>query len=61
MVHLLWKSSMVAPPKLNKDDRMPRKHIKKQRQQFADKGRYRQGYGFSSSYIWMGELDHKEG
>ena len=40
---------------------MPRKHIKKQRQQFADKGRYNQGYGFSSSHIWMGELDHKEG
>ena len=40
---------------------MPRKHIKKQRQQFADKGQYNQGDGFSSSHIWMGELDHKEG
>ena len=39
---------------------MPRKHIKKQRQQFADKGRYSQGYGFSSSHIWMGELDIKK-
>ena len=28
---------------------------------FDDKGSYRQSYGFSSSHIWMWELDHKEG
>ena len=28
---------------------------------FADKGSYRQSYGFSSSHVWMWELDHKEG
>ena len=28
---------------------------------FADKGPYRQSYGFSSSRVWMWELDHKEG
>ena len=28
---------------------------------FADKGQYRQSYGFSSSHVWMWELDHKEG
>ena len=27
----------------------------------ADKGPYSQIYGFSSSHIWMWELDHKEG
>ena len=27
----------------------------------ANKGLYRQSYGFSSSHILMGELDHKEG
>ena len=27
---------------------------------FANKGPYSQGYGFSSSHIWMWELDHKE-
>ena len=29
----------------------PRQHVKKQR---------RQGYGFSSSHVWMWELDHKK-
>ena len=28
---------------------------------FADKGPYSQSYGFSSSHVWMWELDHKEG
>ena len=35
-------------------------HIKKQRHYFADKGLSSQGYGFSSSHVWMWELDHKE-
>ena len=35
-------------------------HIKKQRHYFADKGPYSQRYGFSSSHIWMWELDYKE-
>ena len=35
--------------------------IKKQRRYFADKGPYSQSYGFSSSHVWMWELDHKEG
>ena len=38
----------------------PRQHIKKQRHYFANKGPSSQGYGFSSSYIWMWELDYKE-
>ena len=38
----------------------PRQHIKKQRHYFADKGPASQGYGFSSSHVWMWELDHKE-
>ena len=37
-----------------------RQHIKKQRHYFADKGPYSQRYGFSSSHIWMWELDYKE-
>ena len=36
------------------------KHIKKQRYYFADKAPYSQSYGFSSSHVWMWELDHKE-
>ena len=37
------------------------KSIKKQRHHSADKGPYRQSYGFSSSHEWMWELDYKEG
>ena len=37
-----------------------RQHIKKQRHYFADKGLSGQGYGFSSSHVWMWELDYKE-
>ena len=36
-------------------------HIKKQRHHFADKGPYSQSYRFSSSQVWIWELDHKEG
>ena len=35
--------------------------IKKQRHHFANKGLYSKSYGFSSSHVWMWELDHKEG
>ena len=38
----------------------PKPHIKKQRHYFADKGPSSQRYGFSSSHVWMWELDHKE-
>ena len=33
----------------------PRQHIKKQRHYFANKGLSSQGYGFSSSHIWLCE------
>ena len=35
--------------------------IKKQRHYFADKGLSSQNYSVSSSYVWMWEVDHKEG
>ena len=38
----------------------PRQHIKKQRYYFANKGPSSQGYDFSSSHVWMWELDYKE-
>ena len=38
----------------------PRQHIKKHRHYFADKGLPSQSYGFSSSHVWMWELDYKE-
>ena len=31
----------------------PRQHIKMQRHYFANKGPSSQGYGFSSSHVWM--------
>ena len=34
--------------------------IKKQKHHFVNKGPYSQSYGFSSSHIWMWELDYKE-
>ena len=37
-----------------------RQHFKKQRHYFADKGPSSQGYGFSSSHVWIRELDYKQ-
>ena len=37
-----------------------RQHIKKQRHYFANKSPSSQSYGFSSSHVWMWELDYKE-
>ena len=34
---------------------------KKQRHYFADKSPSSQSYGFSSSHVWIWELDHREG
>ena len=50
---------MLAPWKKIYDQH--RQHIKKQRQYFADKGLSVQSYGFPSSYVWIWELDSKEG
>ena len=50
---------MLAPWK--KSYGRPRQHVKKQRHYFANKGLSSQSYGFASSYVWMSELDYKEG
>ena len=52
MATAAMKSKMFAPWKKSYDQ--PRQHIKNQRHYFADKS------GFSSSHVWMWELDHKE-
>ena len=49
---------MLAPWK--KNYKKLRQHIKKQRHYFANKGLCGQSYGFSSSHVWMWELDYKE-
>ena len=45
---------MLAPWK------KPRQHIKNQRHYFANKGLPSQGYGFSSSHVWVWEPDRKK-
>ena len=50
---------MLAP--WNKSCDEPRQCIIKQRHYFVDRGPSNQSYGFSSSHVWMRELDHKEG
>ena len=37
-----------------------REHLKKQRHHFANKVLSSQSYAFSSSHVWMWQLDHKE-
>ena len=54
-----WNLKTLAPWKKSYDK--PRLHIKKQRHYFVNKDPSSQGYGFSSSHVWMWELDHKEG
>ena len=49
---------MLVPWKKSYDK--PRWHIKKQTHYFADKCPYSQTYDFSSSHVWMWELDYKE-
>ena len=49
---------MLAPWKKSYDQ--PRRHIKKQRHYFANKGPSNQSYGFCSSHVWMWEFDYKE-
>ena len=49
---------MLAPWKESHDQ--TRQHIKKQRYYFANKDPSSQGYGFSSSHVWMWEFDYKE-
>ena len=51
-------SHEIAPWKKSYDQ--PRQHIKKQRHYFTNKGLSSQSYGFSSSHVWMWELDYKE-
>ena len=53
-----WNEKMLAPGKKSYDQ--PRQSIKKQKHDFANKGPCSQSYGFSSSHVWMWELDHKE-
>ena len=50
---------MLAPWK-KRYDKHRRQHIKKQRHYFSNKGPWSQSYSFSSSHVWMWNMDHKE-
>ena len=53
-------ASMKLRDAWKKSHDQPRQHIKKQRQYFASKGLPSQSYGFSSSHVWMWELEYLE-
>ena len=53
-----YEIKMLAPWKTSYDP--PRQPIKRQRHYFANKGPSSQRCGFSSSHVWMWELDHEE-
>ena len=54
-----WNYTTLAPWKKSHDK--PRQCIKKQRRHFARKLRLVKAMVFSSSLVWMWEVDHKEG
>ena len=63
--HFFWGISLILASDPHSDLWCPtmyklRQHIKKQRQHFAERGSYSQSCGFSTSHVWMWELDHKE-
>ena len=51
-----WNLKTLAPWEKSYDQ-----HIKQQSHHFADKDPSSQSYGFSSSHVWIWELDYKEG
>ena len=58
----IFGGSKITAAKLapwNKSYDQPRQHTKKQRHYFANKGPSSQSYCFSSSHVWMWELNHK--
>ena len=61
---LLWKVTAAMKSKdtatWKKSYDKHRQYIKRQKHYCSDKGSYSQSYGFSSSHVWMWELDHKE-
>ena len=53
-----WNEKTLAPWKKSYD--RPRQHITKQRYYFANKGPSSQSFAFSSSHVWIFELEYKE-
>ena len=59
-VHGILQARVLEWVAMSFSSDQPRQHIKKQRHYFVNKGPSSQGYGFSSSHVWMWELDYKE-
>ena len=59
-IHGIFQAKVLELGAIAFSDEQPRQHIKKQRHYFANKGPFSQSYGFSSSHVWMWELDYKE-
>ena len=57
-----WKKSYdLGRKKLwKKSYDQPRQHINKEKHYFANKGPFSQSYDFSSSHVWLWELDYKK-
>ena len=59
-LQMVTAGTKLTPALWKKSYDQPRQHIKKQRHYFANKGPSSQSYGFSSSHVWMWELDYRE-
>ena len=55
----LWNQKTIAS--WQESDDKPRQCVEKQSHYSANKGPYSQGYGLSSGYAWLWELDREEG
>ena len=58
-VHGIFQARVLEWGAIAFSNDQPRQHIKKKRHYFADKSPSSQSYGFSSSHVWMWELDYK--
>ena len=55
-----WSQEIKTLAPWKKSCGKPRQYIKKKIHYFEDKGLYSQSYGFSSSHVWMWDLDYKK-
>ena len=52
-IHGIFQARVLEWVAIAFSDEQPRHHIKKQGHYFVNKGPSSQGYGFSSSHVWM--------
>ena len=59
-IHGIFQATVLEWGAIAFSHDQPRQYIKKQRHYFVDKGPSSQSFAFSSSHVWMWELDHEE-